>query len=53
MELSSGGLSLPLIERLILTDWWLRKVPMLINSALFLWMMSLLLRRGEVRESEV
>ena len=52
MELSSGGLSLPLIERLIFTDLWLRKVPMLINSALFLWMMSLLLRRAEVRRSE-
>ena len=48
MELSSGGLSLPLIDRLIFTDWWLRKVPMLINSLLFLWMMSLLLRRSEV-----
>ena len=51
MELSSGGLSLPLIERLIFTDWWLRKVPMLINSLLFLWMMSRLLRRGEVGRS--
>ena len=49
MELSSSGLSLPLIERLIFTDWWLRKLPMLINSALFLWMMSLLLRANTVR----
>lgn len=47
MELSSAGLSLPLIERLIVTNWWLRRVPMLINSVLFLWMMSLLLRRSE------
>ena len=52
MELSSGGLSLPLIERLIVTNWWLRRMPMLINSALFLWMMSLLLRRVEVARSE-
>ena len=52
MELSSAGLSLPLIERLIVTDWWLRKVPMLINSLLFLWMMWLLLRRSEVGERE-
>ena len=52
MELSSAGLSLPLIERLILTDWWLRKVPMLINSLLFLWMMSLLLRRREADGNE-
>jgi hypothetical protein len=48
MELSNAGLSLPLIERLIVTNWWLRRVPMLINSLLFLWMMSLLLRRNEV-----
>ena len=52
MELSSAGLSLPLIERLIVTNWWFRRVPMLINSVLFLWMMSLLLRRAEVRRSE-
>lgn len=44
VQLSSNGLSLPLIEHLILTNWWLRKVPQIINSLLFLWMMSLLLR---------
>ena len=44
-ELSSAGLSLPSIDRLIVTNWWLRRVPMLFNSLLFLWMMSLLLRR--------
>ena len=44
MELSTAGLSLPLIERLIFTNWWLRRVPMLANSLLFLWMMSLVLR---------
>ena len=48
MELSTAGLSLPSIDRLIVTNWWLRRVPMLINSLLFLWMMSLLLRRTEV-----
>jgi hypothetical protein len=50
LQLSSDGLSLPLIERLIFTNWWLRKVPQLINSFLFLWMMSLLLR-GNFRHS--
>jgi hypothetical protein len=43
-QLSSGGLSLPLIERLMLTDWWLRKLPQVINAFLFVWLMSLLLR---------
>jgi hypothetical protein len=43
-QLSRDGLSLPLIERLIFTNWWLRRVPNLINSFLFLWMMSLMLR---------
>jgi len=45
-QLSRDGLSLPLIERLIFTDWWLRKVPQIINAFLFLWLMSLLLRRS-------
>jgi len=43
-QLSRDGLSLPLIERLIFTNWWLRKVPQIIHALLFLWMMSLLLR---------
>ena len=46
MQLSRDGLSLPLIERLIYTNWWLRKVPQIINAFLFLWLMSLLLRRS-------
>jgi hypothetical protein len=50
LQLSSEGLSLPLIERLIFTSWWLRRVPHLINSFLFIWMMSLLLR-GNFRNS--
>lgn len=43
-ELSSGGLSIELIDRLIATNFWLRRVPMLINSILFFWMMVLLLK---------
>lgn len=46
VQLSRDGLSLPLIERLMFTNWWLRKVPQIINASLFLWLMSLLLRRG-------
>jgi hypothetical protein len=44
VQLGKDGLSLPLIERLIFTNWWLRKVPQMINAILFLWMMSVLLR---------
>lgn len=51
-QLSRDGLSLPLIERLIFTNWWLRRVPHLINSFLFLWMMSLLLRGNSQRSTE-
>ena len=43
LQLSSDGLSEPLIERLIVTNWWFRKVPQIINTFLFLWMMASLL----------
>jgi len=51
-QLSRDGLSLPLIERLIFTNWWLRKVPQIINALLFLWLMSLLLRLNTGRNPE-
>jgi hypothetical protein len=50
-QLSTDGLSLPLIDRLIFTNWWLRKVPQIINALLFLWMMSLLLRVNSKRSA--
>ena len=43
-QLSSNGLSVPLIDYLILTNVLLRRIPMLINTVLFLWMMTLMLR---------
>ncbi|MDX6613552.1 MAG: hypothetical protein QOD75_2738 [Blastocatellia bacterium] len=52
MQLSRDGLSLPLIDRLIFTNWWLRKVPQIINALLFLWLMSLLLRVNYQRSAE-
>jgi len=52
MQLSRDGLSLPLIERLIFTNWWLRKVPQIINAFLFLWLMSLLLGVNSQRRAE-
>ena len=51
-QLSSNGLSEPLIEQLIFTNWWYRKVPQIINTILFVWMMSLLLRVNFSRNTE-
>ena len=50
-QLSADGLSVPLIERLIFTNFWLRRIPYAITSVLFLWMMSLLLRENISRKS--
>ena len=45
-ELDSSGLSIPLIDRLIFTNLWFRKVPQIFNTVLFLWMMSSQLGRN-------
>jgi hypothetical protein len=49
-RLSADGLSLPLIDRLRITSFWLRRVPHTANAILFLGMMSALLR-GNLRRS--
>jgi hypothetical protein len=46
VQLSTNGLSGPLIDQLIFTNFWFRRIPMFINSVLFFWMMSLLLRKN-------
>ena len=43
-QLSSDGLSLPLIQKLISTNFWFRKIPQVINIVLLVWMMGLLVR---------
>ena len=43
-QLGAEGLSIPAIERLIFTNLWFRKVPQVITSALFIWMMYMVLR---------
>jgi len=48
MALSANGLSLPLIDQLIFTNFWYRKVPQVINIFLFLWMASLMLRPNKL-----
>ena len=42
-RLSSEGLSFPLIDSLIFTNLWFRKIPQIINAIVFLRMMSLAL----------
>jgi hypothetical protein len=44
IQLSAEGLSLPLIDRLIFTNFWYRRLPHLVHTLLFLWMMSRILR---------
>jgi len=51
-QLSADGLSLPLIDRLRATSFWLRRVPHMANAFLFLWMMSVLLRGHGTRSAE-
>jgi hypothetical protein len=47
VELSAHGLSLQLIERLIETNFWLRRIPYGVCAGLFLWMASQALRASE------
>lgn len=38
LQLSAHGLSLELLERLIETNFWLRRIPYAVCAGLFLWM---------------
>lgn len=38
IQLGEPGPSLPLIDRLIETNWWLRRIPYAICAGLFAWM---------------
>ena len=38
LELSARGQSVELIERLIVTNFWLRRIPYAVCAGLFLWM---------------
>lgn len=44
IELISTGLSIPAIDTLLVTNFWLRRIPYMITAGLFFWMMSRLLR---------
>ncbi|MEO6237960.1 MAG: hypothetical protein ABIQ52_13245 [Vicinamibacterales bacterium] len=47
LQLSAEGLSLPLIERLIETNFWLRRIPYAACAGLFLWMASQVMRASD------
>lgn len=49
LQLAEQGASAPLLERLIETNWWLRRVPYGACAALFLWMAS---RAIKVRDDD-
>lgn len=38
LQLGAHGLSLELVERLIVTNFWLRRIPYALCAGLFLWM---------------
>ena len=46
VALSSGGQDLALLDRLSVTNFWYRRVPMSVNSVLFVWMALRVLRDG-------
>lgn len=49
VALSAGGQDLALLDRLSSTNFWYRRVPMFINSGLFVWMALRVFRDGSVR----
>ena len=49
LQLGSHGVSAELIDRLIVTNFWLRRVPYAICALLFLWMSVQAVRAGEGR----
>ena len=46
-QLSDHGLSIPLIDRLIETNFWLRRIPFGICAGLFLWMATQVMGAGD------
>ena len=48
LELAAHGYSAPLVERLIETNWWLRRLPYAACAVVFLWMAARWPRLGNV-----
>ena len=38
LQLATDGFSAPLVDRLIATNWWLRRIPYGVCAAMFVWM---------------
>lgn len=51
VALSSSGQDIALLERLITTNFWYRRVPMFVNSALFIWMALRVVRESSLIRS--
>lgn len=51
LQLSAHGLSLELIERLIETNFWLRRIPYAFCAGLFLWMAAKVIGVGDGRRA--
>jgi hypothetical protein len=47
LKLQTQGLSITLVDQLIVTNWWLRRLPYCITAVLFLWMMITVLGKGK------
>jgi hypothetical protein len=47
LQLSAHGLSLPLVERLIESNFWLRRIPYAVCACLFLWMAAKAIGTGD------
>ncbi len=48
-QLSAHGRSIELIDRLMVTSFWLRRVPYAVCAALFLWMAAQVMRAHDER----
>jgi hypothetical protein len=51
IQLNKNGLSIPLIDHLIETNFWLRRIPYAACAILYLWMASRVMRASDVRSA--
>jgi hypothetical protein len=45
---NNDGLSIPLVDHLIVTSFWLPRVPNILTAAIFLWMMLTVLAKERI-----
>lgn len=51
LQLSEHGLSLELLERLIETNFWLRRIPYAVCAGLFLWLAARVIGAGDDKQA--